>query len=432
VVVDGMARRQDRSAAAREYYRRAVLHMRRAAELRPHAAQPWRHAAIALRELGDLEASSQALAHAAQIAPGDPDVSVDLAFARQTLGQTQAAIAMYEAILARHPQHANAHATLALSLLGNRDFPRGWEEYEWRRRVAASAIERRFPFPEWRGEPLSEATLLIYSEQGIGDEIMFASCFDDLIARSGHCVIECSTRLVDLFRASFPRATVIARNRERMPDWQSLPRIDMQVPAGSVPRVLRRSAAEFPGKPYLVADRAAAARWRCAFATRAGELRVGIAWSGGLPDTMRASRSLDAAALTPLCAVPSVRFFCLELLDRTNELAALSAATGRLIEYKEDLAADPGETAALISTLDLVISVPTTVAHLAGGLGVPVWVLVNGTSTWRYGWSGDSSPWYRSMRILRRTLDEDVSDFLRRVASQLAEVAARNPPASST
>lgn len=422
---EGMARRADTGASAAGLYRRAVAHLRRAAELRPGSAQPLRHAGMALRELGELAASAEALAEAARAAPEDPDVAVDLAFACQSLGETERAIAAYDAVLAKHPGHANAHASLALSLLGRRDFLRGWEEYEWRRRVPGAQIERAFPFPEWRGEPLAGGTLFVYSEQGIGDEIMFASCFRELTERSGHCVIECSRRLAALFRRSFANATVLERDRSRMPDWSALPPIDLQIPAGSVPRMLRRRDADFPGTPYLVPDPARTARWRDAFATNPGELRVGIAWSGGLPDTLRAARSLELAALAPLLAAPAARFFCLELLDREGELAALQKATGIRVEQRRDLAAQPDEAAALAATLDLVICVPTAVAHLAGALGVPVWVLVHGAPTWRYGWSGEISPWYRSMHILRRAPGEDLAAYLRGVALRLTASGLR-------
>lgn len=418
----GMAQREDRWAAAAALYRRAVSHLETAARLSPAPAQALRHAGIAFRELGELEEAARVLQAAARAAPEDPDIAVDFAFARQSLGQTAAAIAGYEAVLATHPGHANAHASLALSLLGAGDYVRGWEEYEWRRRVPGADIVRDFPFPEWRGEPLEGRTLFVQSEQGIGDEIMFASCFGEAIARSGHCVIECSRRLAALMRRSFPQATILERDRSRAPHWSALPPVDVQIAAGSLPRLLRGDASRFPGTAYLRPDPQRVEHWRSAFATSRGELRVGITWSGGLPDTLRAVRSLALDALQPIIAMPRARFFSLELLDRTPELAALASSRGIRIEHRKDLAAQPDEAAALIATLDLVISVPTTVAHLAGALEVPVWVLVPAVPTWRYGWSGERSPWYRSMRILRRAAGADLGAFIGGVARRLGSL----------
>jgi tetratricopeptide (TPR) repeat protein len=418
----GMARREDHWAAAATLYRRAITHLEIAARLTPAPGQALRHAGIAFRELGNFEEAARVLQAAAQAAPDDPDIAVDLAFARQSLGQTDAAIAAYEAVLAKHPGHANAHASLALSLLGAGDYARGWEEYEWRRRVPGADIVRDFPFPEWRGDALEGRTLFVHSEQGIGDEIMFASCFGELVEKSGHCVIECSRRLASLMRRSFRRATILERDRSRPPDWSALPRVDLQIPAGSLPRLLRREASRFPGTGYLRPDPERVEYWRSAFDTRPGELRVGIAWSGGLPDTLRAARSLALDVLEPLLSLPAARFFSLELLDRTPEVAALASCRGIRIEHRKDLAAQPDETAGLMATLDLLITVPTTVAHLAGALEVPVWVLVPVVPTWRYGWSGERSPWYRSMRILRRAAHEDLPVFIDGVARRLGSL----------
>src|SRR2546423_1312811 len=128
----------------------------------------------------------------------------------------------------------------ALRLLGGGVCARGWDGYEWRLNRPHAAIERPFPFPRWRGEPLGGRTLLVYTEQGVGDEIMFASCFAELIAAAGHCVLEASTRLVPLFERSFPKASVLTRNLAAMPDRRRLPAIDYCIAAGSVPRFLRR------------------------------------------------------------------------------------------------------------------------------------------------------------------------------------------------
>jgi Flp pilus assembly protein TadD len=384
-------------------YREAVEHLRRAAALLPEAAAPMRHCGLALRELGELVAAHEALLAAHRAAPQDPDLGADLAFGLQCLGRTDEAIALYQQIIAGHPESANAHAGLALSLLGAGDYARGWEEYEWRLRVPSGGIRREFPFPLWQGEDLSGRGLFVYSEQGIGDEIMFASCFHELLSMAGHCVLESSKRLVPLFARSFPEATLLARDRSRMPDWSQLPAIDVHVAAGSVPRILRNRAQAFPRREaYLRADPSRVERWRERLTAAAGPgSKVGIAWTGGLPGTLRAARSVSLEALRPLLATPGASFVALEFLDCGAEAAAFNGGGGERVHWWPEALKTLDETAALVAALDLVITVTTATAHLAGALGRPTWVLVPSVPTWRYMWQGERVPWYASMRVLR-------------------------------
>ncbi len=383
-------------------YREAVEHLRRAGTLLPDAAAPLRHCGIALRELGELLAAHEAFVAAHRAAPQDPDVAADLAFSLQCLGRTDEAVALYERTIAGHPESANAHAGYALSLLGAGDYARGWDEYEWRLRVLRGGIRREFPFPLWQGEDLSGRCLFVYSEQGIGDEIMFASCFNDLLALAGHCVLESSTRLVPLFERSFPGATILSRDRSRMPDWSRLPAIDVHVAAGSVPRFLRKRAQSFPEREaYLSAAPARVQHWRERLMGAGPGKKVGIAWTGGLPGTLRAARSFSLEALRPLLATPGASFVALEFLDCGAEVAAFNRGGQAHVHWWPEALKTLDETAALVSALDLVITVTTATAHLAGALGRPTWVLVPRVPTWRYMWQGERVPWYPSMRVLR-------------------------------
>jgi hypothetical protein len=332
------------------------------------------------------------------------------------LGENGRAIEIYRALLAQDPGDALSHTELAHCLLSEGEFAAGWEEYEWRLEAPDAASARRFPFPAWKGEALEGRTLLVRSEQGVGDEVMFASCLPDAIAASGHCVVECSRRLAPLFRRSFPAATVVARNLEAPPGWAALPRIDLQVMAGSLPRYFRRSRGAFPGRPYLVADGKAAAAWRERFG---GGLVAGIAWTGGLPSTLRAARSLVLEDLAPLLSAPGWRFVSLELYDRRSEVDALRARHGAELALTHGLGGDLDEFAAALAALDLVITVPTATAHIAGALGKPAWVLAPRVANWRYLQSGERMPWYASLRIFRRPAGEDLASYVRRVRSAL-------------
>jgi hypothetical protein len=265
---------------------------------------------------------------------------------------------------------------------------------------------------------LDECTVLVRSEQGIGDEIMFASCLSDLLAMAKHCVVECSRRLAPLFRRSFPQATIVERNMSAAPVWDALPHIDFQIMAGSLPRYFRRHARDFPGRSYLRPDPAAVAQWKRRFE---GKRRpVGIAWSGGLPATLGAARSLRLTQLELLLRSPGLRFIALELYDRREELAALENAYGLHIESLNGIGADLDDLAAAVAALDLVISVPTTLAHVGGAVGTTVWVLAPRVATWRYRSRGDAMPWYNSVRIFRRPEGEAGMDaFIARVCTAL-------------
>jgi hypothetical protein len=419
----------EQEARAQALYRDAVASLRASLEARPDPAVH-RACGIALRELGDLPAAHAAFEAAHRLRPHDARFGADLAFSFQCLGDTRRALEIYEQTLAAQPQDANAHAGYALSLLGAGNFARGWDEYEWRLRVPDTTRGAPAPVPQWAGEALGGKTLLVRSEQGIGDEVMFASCLPDLLAAGAHCIVECSVRLTALFARSFPGVQVIARNRNQPPDWAALGAIDYQCAAGSLPRWLRRSAADFPGTAYLRADPARVAAWRERLGDGPQGLRVGIAWTGGLPGTLRAARSLTLDALEPLLALPNARFVALELGDCSAAVAAMQQRSGARIDSWPGVAANPDEAAALVGALDALVCVPTAMAHLAGALGRPVWVLVPGVGTWRYLWQGDRMPWYGSMRLLRRApgaAPRSVVEQAREALAALTRSAAPRP-----
>ena len=414
-------------ARARALYEEAVASLRAALEARPDPAVH-RACGIALRELGDLQAAHAAFEAAYGLRPDQPSFGADLAFSYQCLGDTARALEIYAQTLAAHPEDANAHAGYALSLLGAGDFARGWDEYEWRLKLPDATRGAPAPFPQWAGEALAGRTLLVRSEQGIGDEIMFASCLPQLLAAGAQCIVECSVRLTGLFARSFPGVRVIARNRSQPPDWAALGPVDYQCAAGSLPRWLRRAAGDFPGTPYLRADPARVAAWRARLGDGPAGLRVGIAWTGGLPGTLRAARSLSLDALEPLLALRDARFVALELGDCSAAVAAMQRRTGARIDAWPGVAADPDEAAALASALDALVCVPTTMAHLGGALGRPVWVLVPGVGTWRYLWQGDRMPWYASMRLLRRAPGGDTRLLVEQAREALATLTRSAAP----
>jgi tetratricopeptide (TPR) repeat protein/SAM-dependent methyltransferase len=299
------------------------------------------------------------------------------------------------------PENAEAHFHRALAWLIAGDFEQGWDEYEWRFRHDVKP--RDFPFLAWSGRGLDEKTILVHAEQGIGDEIMFASCLPEVVATSSQCVIECDPRLVPLFARSFPLADVVGRPLS-IEDAEALG-IDVHIAAGSLPRFLRRNLGAFPRRlRYLAACPFRRARWRERYAQLGNGLKVGISWRGGGTPYTKRRRSTSLEQWKPILAVPGVQFVNLQYGDCARELAAVKQSLGVTIHHWDDV--DPltnlEDFAAQTAELDLVISIDNATVHMAGALGVPVWTLLHFAANWRWLLDRDDSPWYASLQLVRQ------------------------------
>jgi hypothetical protein len=281
-------------------------------------------------------------------------------------------------------------------------------------------------FPRWDGGDLTERSILAYREQGLGDEIMFASCLPQLIERAGHTIIECSDKLKPLFERSFPRATVLSQDNAAREKVEA----DCEVPLGSLPLYFRQSADHFPAHAgYLRADPARLAAWRAKLDRLGPGLKVGISWRGGTYKTRSPLRSIDLRDWEAILSVPDVSFVSLQYTsDAEAEIAALEQSSGRRVVHWPEAIADYDETAALVGALDLTISVCTAVVHLAGALGRPVWVLAPYSPEWRYGRAGERMPWYPSARVFRQEHRGDWPQLVDAVGARLHELTQSATP----
>jgi hypothetical protein len=270
--------------------------------------------------------------------------------------------------------------------------------------------------------------MLVYAEQGLGDEIMFASCIPDVLHRCRDVVIECNTRLEPLYKRSFPAAVVRGAEKNEDKAWLAqLPRIDFQVAVGSLPLHFRRSRAQFPAhQGYLIADPQRVAKWRSRLGTSAARLRVGIAWRGGSLRTKQATRSIPLERWVPLLGCRDIEFVGLQYGETARELASLCSAHQVTVRHLGDSLADFDELAAAIETLDLVITVDNTVAHLAGALGREVWILLANAPEWRYPRHGTEMPWYPSARLFRQTQSRAWEPVMVDVMAALGSAGARH------
>lgn len=309
-------------------------------------------------------------------------------------GTPDKAIPLCERALKIKPELPVAHWNLALALLEKGEWERGWDEHDWGLRMMKGTtnvmrVDRNIgEAPYWDGTP--GKTVAVYGEQGIGDEIMFASMLPDLMAQN-EVVFECHKRLKHLFEESFPGLTCYGTREDTEITWPNNHKIDYRVSIGSLGKWFRRSKEAFDGQPYLRAEPA----------PKGEKFRVGISWTGGGPKLGRVqTRSVPlpwwGSILNNDCD-----FVSLQYTDCDAELAVMKSQGYNIKTFPEVKAEDYYETAKMVMSCDLVITVCTSVVHLAGALGVPCWVMTPSRPAWRYGVSGPM-PWYRSVRLYRQ------------------------------
>jgi len=345
-------------------------------------------------------------------------------------GRFEEAQRVYRDILAYEPNNYAAHWNRADNLLALGEFEQGWQQYRYRLQVDGVWHPRLVPFAPWKGEPLEGKTVVISAEQGLGDQIMFASCLQEVTAGAAKVVLECDHRLAVLFQRSFPQVKVIGSRQEMVPTWlrEAAP-ADFHIPAGSMPGFARRTLADFPHhEGYLLADPDKVKRWKEWLQSLGPGLKVGLSWRGGTRSTRRRLRSLALDDLLPLLRVPGCRFVCLQYGDVAGDLERLRADHGIDVAYRKEAIADYDETAALCAALDLTVSVCTSVIHLNGALGRPVWVMVPAVAEWRYGRRGERMPWYPSVKLLRQAEGADWAEVIEKVRGRLQRFAAGEPP----
>jgi Flp pilus assembly protein TadD len=393
---------QGELAAAVEYYRRAIV-------LRPHYAVALNNLGNVYHKLGEFLAATACSREALRLDPNFADAYNSLGTALAVQGSLQEAADSYRRAIGLQPHFPQAHFNLSNVLLAHGDFEAGWPEYEWRWQTPHMVkAQRHFAQPQWRGEVGSGQTLLIHAEQGFGDSLQFCRYAALAAGRGLRVILEVQAPLVRLLGCLPGVADIIAQG-------SPLPPFDLHCPMLSLPFAFQTRLDSIPaGTPYLQADPAGARIWRDKLAGPGG-LRIGIAWAGSATLAADRRRSLQAAQLGPLVAAAGeTRVFSLQ-----KGAAALPA--GLPIIDHMDAMADFADTAAFVANLDLVISVDTAMAHLAGALGRPVWLLDRFDPDWRWLLGRADSPWYPTMRIFRQPAAGDWDSVLAAAAAALRD-----------
>lgn len=337
------------------------------------------------------------------LAPRDAGIHLNLGFALQCAGDIPGALGQYELSLRLAPDDGITQLHLSIAHLTNGDFGQGWNHYD-KRWLRDTASARRARLPEWQGEPLNGRRLLIWGEQAPGDQVMFASCVPDVSVQAAACVLECNPRILDLFRRSFRNCRVVGGNSQEDLDrtLEANP-CDVQIPIGSLPKFTRRSWYAFPRHGgYLLPDPDAAGRWADRLATLPGRLKVGLSWRGGLPKTRQLLRSQPLVSWAPILNIAQVDFISLQYTPCLQEIEQARSALGATVWHWQEAIDDLDQTAALMSQLDVVITVCNTAVHFAGALNVPAWVMTPFIPEWRYLAEGDAMPWYPSVTLIRQ------------------------------
>lgn len=385
----------------------------RSLALRPEHAEAWYNRGNTLRSLGLLHAAVTSFSQAINLRPDYPEAYVNRGLVEQDLGQVDGAIRSYERAIDLKPSHVEAHWNLSLALLVQGDLVRGFDKYEWRwQRPSVRLPPDSHLRPRWTGqEPLAGRRLLLRSEQGFGDTIQFCR-YAQLCAEQGaEVILEVQQELVPLLQSLTGPAQVIARGT-------ALPAHDLQCPLLSLPHAFRTSASGIPAPlRYLAAEPARREAWQARLAPLARP-RVGVVVSGSPTHGRDKERSLTLHDLLTEVDLP-LQWVSLQKECRKGDLATIRARAD--IAWYGTALADFADTAALIEAVDLVLTVDTSVAHLAGALGKPVWVMLPFSPDWRWLWHGSTTPWYPAMRLFRQPTRGDWPAVFAEVRGALAE-----------
>ena len=369
--------------------------------------------------LGDIEQFEPAVVELQAVIKAEPERaeaynSLGYLHSRQRLPEQ--AIQHYEQAIDIQPDYAQAHFNLGMTLLQTGDYERGWTEYDWRWKTG-QFTPFQCPHPQWDGSHIPDKTLLLHTEQGAGDAIQFARYIPMAAERCQKIIMVCKDDLLPLFSTIPGIAQLRGTGQINVSDF------DIYLPLMSLPRVLKTTLDTIPAEvPYL--DQGAIKRRKDITALAllpSPSPKIGIAWAGSPTHKNDHHRSCPLEAFLPLLRLPRLSFYSFQKGDKVKEITQLPGDV-----QVHDLDAqmqDYGDTAVLLDQLDLLISVDTSVVHLAGALGKPVWTLVSHIPDWRWLLHGSDTPWYPSMRLFRQTSTDDWAGVMEQVAEALSQRA---------
>ena len=374
-------------------------------------------------ELKIFDAVSANCLKALALEPANPKYFFNLGLATREQGDLQASARFLQHACSLMPESYNIRFALGTTLLALGDLKSGWNNFEARwYKEAEPVLKVLAPFPPWQGESLEDKVIFVWGEQGLGDQIMFASMYEDLVSKAKLCVFACADKLMPLFQRSFPKALIV--NGVNDSSLEKI-HIDVQSAAGSLAQWLRADIQSFPRKDvYLIPNQERVSFWGKKLRALGPELKVGISWRSGVLSGDRGFYGTSIEQWGPIFKVPGVTFINLQYDECAAELArAKQLFSTEIRQFPEvDLLNDLDETAALTQALDLVISAWNTSAILAAATGVPTWIMHAGFNWQKFG--TPENCWYAGMRSFEKNWDQDWSVLIEEIAGQLLSKAS--------
>ncbi len=373
---------------------------------------------IACASAGRFDEAEKSFRKALRIGGFQLASALNLGTVLNELGRFDEAAILFRRCLRKDPANVSARYHLGLNQLLAGEYAAGWEGFELRNKVAGRT-DPAVPgsIPRWTGvESLQGKTVVMLAEQGLGDTIQFARYATAVEAAGGKAIIQCATVLHELISNIAGVDAVAAPDGPPATGDYQVPLLSLAGLFGTVPETI-----PCPG-PYMHADQGRRTHWNGTLTAPEGHRRIGVVWAGNPDNKTDRKRSVALGELAPMLSVSGCTFFSLQVGKAVSDLAAMDADLRPAEVFDTPLPFD--EVAAIVSALDLVITVDTSIAHLAGALGVPVWTLISYVPDWRWGLGRADTGWYASMRLYRQSQIGDWSDPIRRIAEDLSAMAA--------
>lgn len=412
--------------AERGDFHAAVPHYRRALELNAHDSRTLFNLGCALASLRRFDEAIDAFQQSLALEPAHAAAAHNLAIAEAQRGNWREAVARCDRALEIDPKAASARVLRGMARVALGSFADGWDDYETRRMLVGED-DRRFGLPKWNGPANTKQSILVIPEQGIGTQLLFASCLPDLVGQMPNVTIGCDPRLVGLLRRSFPGIHVMVA--DLLPAVAQSGLFDCHLMAGSLPALFRRTASDFRGGPYLVGEPNARQRWRQRLDALGSGLKIGVSWGGGGKQPDAGHRCTVPISWESLARQPNTHWINLHYDLASHERATWQRMAGwRFHDWPDvDLKYDIENFAALVGELDLVITVVNSTIHIAGALGAPTWALVPRGGEWRWLSSGEKCIWHDSVRLFRQQRLDDWTSVFDELLTELSALAGRAP-----